>query len=71
MPPLILSETMRADLHAAEARQRFKEAMMLARREALAATARHLWTQRRCSLASTCEAELRAVTHEILAMGAR
>jgi hypothetical protein len=55
----------------AQTRQRLTEAMMMARREALAATARHLWTQRRCSLASICETELRAVTHDILAMGRR
>jgi len=53
----------------AQTRQRLTEAMMMARREALAATARHLWTQRRCRAASLATDQLRAVTHDLLAMG--
>jgi hypothetical protein len=71
LPPLVLTWGMRTDMHQAEARQRFREALLLARREALAATAKHLWRQRRCREASLVESELRAVTHEILAHGAR
>ena len=57
-------------LLAAMQRSRFSEALLLARREALASTAKHLRNQMRCSEASTCEAELRAVTNAILAQGA-
>ncbi len=52
-------------------RQAFNKAMLLARREALISTARHLRDQRRSKAASLAEAELRAVTMEILAMGGR
>jgi hypothetical protein len=52
-------------------RQAFDEALLLARRAALIATARHLRDQRRSRLASICEAELRAVTLQMLAMGDR
>jgi hypothetical protein len=55
----------------AQTRQRFTEAMMMARREALAATARHLRNQSRCKEASLATDQLRAVTHEVLAQGAR
>lgn len=55
----------------AEFRQAFTEQHLQARRMALIGTARHLRNQMRCSEASTCEAELRAVTHELLAMGGR
>lgn len=57
------------DIEKAMTQQRFDEVLLLARREALAATARHLWTQRRCKEAAECEAELRSVTHQILAQG--
>jgi hypothetical protein len=50
-------------------RQAFDAALLLARREALIATARHLRNQRRSRLASICEAELRAVVNACLAMG--
>lgn len=70
-PPLILTLDMRTDLHQAEARQAFHEAMLMGRREALAATARHLRDQSRCKEASLAMAELLAVTNEILAQGAR
>ena len=59
-----------AGLARAETRQAFQEALLLARREALASTAKHLRNQMRCSEASPCEAELRAVTNAILAQGA-
>ena len=52
-------------------RQAFDEALLLARREALIATARHLRDQRRSRDASICEAELRAVVNACLAMGDR
>ena len=56
---------------AAMQRNRFSERLLQARREALASTAKHLRNQMRCSEASTCEAELRAVTHELLAQGCK
>jgi len=71
LPPLILSEAMRVGLHAAQARQRFREMMLGARREILAADAKRLRGQMRCKLASICEAQLRDVTHEILSQGSR
>jgi hypothetical protein len=52
-------------------RRAFDEALLLARREALIATARHLRDQRRSRLASICEAELRAVVNACLAQGGR
>ena len=55
---------------AAMQRNSFSERLLQARRMALIGTARHLRNQMRCSEASTCEAELRAVTHELLAQGA-
>ena len=56
-------------LLAAMQRNRFSEALLLARREALASTARHLRNQMRTREASLATDELRAVTNEILAMG--
>lgn len=56
---------------AAEMRSCFSERLLQARRMALIGTARHLRNQMRCSEASTCEAELRAVTHELLAQGGK
>lgn len=50
-------------------RQAFQEALLVARREALASTARHLRNQSRCKEASLAMTELRAVTHDLLAMG--
>jgi hypothetical protein len=55
----------------AQTRQAFQEAHLLALREALASTAKHLRNQMRCSEASLAMAELRAVTHAILAQGER
>ena len=52
-----------------ETRQAFQEALLLARREALASTAKHLRNQMRCSEASSVTEELRAVTNDILAQG--
>lgn len=52
-------------------RQAFHEAMLLARREALIGTAKHLRNMRRSKAASTCEAELRAVVNACLSMGER
>ena len=56
-------------LLAAMRRNRFSEALLLARREALASTAKHLRNQMRCRDAAECERELFAVTTDILAMG--
>lgn len=56
---------------AAMQRNSFSERLLQARRMALIGTARHLRNQMRCSEASTCEAELRAVTHELLAQGGK
>lgn len=58
-------------LTAAMQRNSFSERLLQARRMALIGTARHLRNQMRCSEASTCEAELRAVTHELLAQGGK
>lgn len=55
----------------AQTRQAFHEALLLARREVLASTAKHLRNQSRCREASLAMADLRAVTHELLAMGDR
>jgi hypothetical protein len=52
-------------------RQAFDAALLLARREALIATARHLRDQRRSKAASLAETELRAVVNACLAMGDR
>jgi hypothetical protein len=51
-------------------RQAFDEALLLAQREALIATARHLRDQRRSKAASEAERELRQVTTAILRRGA-
>ena len=56
---------------AAMQRNSFSERLLLARREALASTARHLRTQSRCREASLAMTELRAVVNELLAMGGR
>lgn len=56
-------------LTAAMQRNSFSEALLLARREALASTARHLRNQSRCKEASLAITELRAVVNELLAMG--
>ena len=56
-------------LLAAMQRSRFSKALLLARREALASTAKHLRNQMRCRDAAACERELRAVTNDILAQG--
>ncbi len=56
---------------AAERRQAFQAALLMARREALASTARHLRNQSRCKEASLAMAELRAVTLALLAQGER
>ncbi len=71
--PVISTEAkwMPDGLQAIEAQQAFQEALLLARRKALISTVRHLRNQMRCSEASICEAELRAVTHAILAQGER
>jgi hypothetical protein len=52
-------------------RNAFSEALLLARREALASTARHLRNQMRNREASLAMAELRAVTLQLLAAGER
>jgi hypothetical protein len=52
-------------------RNAFSEALLLARREALASTARHLRNQMRNREASLAMAELRTVTLQLLAMGER
>lgn len=52
-------------------RNAFSEALLLARREALASTARHLRNQSRCKEASLAMTELRAVTLQLLVMGER
>ncbi len=67
----IIGANLKPDGLLAMDRQAFNKAMLLARREALSSTARHLRDQRRSKAASICEAELRAVTMEILAMGGR
>ena len=54
---------------AAMQRNSFSEALLLARREALASTARHLRNQSRCKEASLAMTELRAVVNELLAQG--
>ncbi len=51
----------------AETRRAFQAALLLARREALASTARHLRNQSRCKEASLAMSELRAVTLALLA----
>ena len=56
-------------LSIAKKRSDFIEALLLARREALASTAKHLRNQSRCKEASLALSELRAVTHELLAIG--
>ncbi len=50
-------------------RQAFNKAMLLARREALISTARHLRDQRLSKAASLAESELRAVVNACLAQG--
>ena len=67
-----LTEKMQSveSLARAESRQAFQEALLLARREALASTAKHLRNQSRCREASSVTEELRAVTNAILAQGA-
>jgi len=72
--PALFRSKRRADtdgpaLNTAMKRNDFSEALLLARREALASTARHLRNQSRCREASLAEAELRAVTLQILASG--
>lgn len=56
-------------LNIAKKRNDFIEALLLARREALAKTAQHLRNQSRCKEASLALSELQAVTHELLAIG--
>ena len=52
-----------------ETRQALHEWHLLARREALASTAKHLRNQSRCREASSVTEELRAATNDILAQG--
>ncbi len=65
-----IAQTQNADgLARATIQQAFQEALLLARRKALISTAEHLRNQMRCSEGSSAMAELRAVTHAILAQG--
>lgn len=54
-----------------ETRQAFHEAHLMGRRDALASTLAKLRADKRHSGALICEAELRAVTHELLAQGGK
>ena len=56
-------------LHIAETRNADGETLLQARRLSLLLNARNLRNQRRSKEASACEAELRAVTHQLLSLG--
>ena len=69
--PVISTETSWTNVGSLDAatRQALHERRLLARREALASTAKHLRNQSRCREASSVTDELRAVTNAILAQG--